>query len=83
MTNIYEQRCKRGSLGLEQKTSFVVQFLIRAVVGMAFIFFINEFLVSRGISMQVGLNPVTFAASGLFGTPGVALLYGIAFYTGG
>lgn len=68
---------------MEQKTSFVVQFLIRAVVGMAFIFFINEFLVSRGISMQVGLNPVTFAASGLFGTPGVALLYGIAFYTGG
>lgn len=68
---------------MEQKTSFVVQFLIRAVVGMAFIFFINQFLVSRGISMRVGLNPVTFAASGLFGTPGVALLYGIAFYTGG
>ena len=68
---------------MEQKTSFVVQFLIREVVGMAFIFFINQFLVSRGISMQVGLNPVTFAASGLFGTPGVALLYGIAFYTGG
>ena len=68
---------------MEQKTSFVVQFFIRAVVGMAFIFFINQFLASRGISMQVGLNPVTFASSGIFGTPGVALLYGIAFYTGG
>lgn len=68
---------------MEQKASFVVQFLIRAVVGMAVIFFINQFLASRGISMQVGLNPVTFAASGVFGTPGVALLYGIAFYTGG
>lgn len=68
---------------MEQKTSFIVQFLIRAVVGMAFIFFINQFLASKGISMQVGLNPVTFATSGVLGTPGVALLYGIAFYTGG
>ena len=65
---------------MEQKTSYIVQFLIRAVVGMAFIFFINQFLASKGISTQVGLNPVTFAASG---TPGVALLYGSAFYTGG
>ena len=68
---------------MEQKTSFIVQFLIRAVVGMAFIFFINQFLASKGISAQVGLNPVTFATSGVFGTPGDALLYGIAFYTGG
>ena len=68
---------------MEQKTSFIVQFLIRAVVGMAFIFFINQFLASKGISAQVGLNPVTFATSGVFGTPGVAVLYGIAFYTGG
>lgn len=68
---------------MEQKTSFIVQFLIRAVVGMAFIFFINQFLASKGISAQVGLNPVTFAMSGVFGTPGGALLYGIAFYTGG
>ena len=67
---------------MEQKTSFIVQFLIRAIVGMAFIFFINQFLVSRGISMQVGLNLVPFATTGIFGTPGVALLYGIAFYTG-
>ncbi len=68
---------------MEQKTSFIVQFIIRAAVGMALIFFINQFLASKGISMQVGLNPVTFAATGVFGSPGVALLYGIAFYTGG
>lgn len=66
----------------ENRTSFVVQFFIRAVVGMALIFFVNQFLDARGISLQVGLNPVTFAASGIFGTPGVALLYGIAFYRG-
>lgn len=66
----------------ERRTSFIVQFLIRAVIGMALIFFINQFLAAEGISLQVGLNPVTFATSGVFGTPGVALLYGIAFYRG-
>ena len=66
----------------EHRSSYIVQFLIRAVVGMALIFFINQFLADKGIALQVGLNPFTFAASGVFGTPGVALLYGIAFYRG-
>lgn len=67
---------------MENSSSYVVQFFVRAVVGMALIFFINQFLVSRGIAPRVGLNLMTFAASGILGTPGVALLYGIAFYTG-
>ena len=66
----------------ENRTSFIGQFFIRAVIGMLLIFFINQFLASKGISTQIGLNPVTFATSGIFGTPGVALLYGIAFYGG-
>ncbi|WP_417168833.1 pro-sigmaK processing inhibitor BofA family protein, partial [[Clostridium] scindens] len=43
-------------------------------------FFVNEFLASKGISAQVGMNPITFLTSGVFGIPGVALLYGITFY---
>ncbi len=66
----------------EHRSSYIVQFLIRAAAGMALIFFINQFLADQGITLQVGLNPLTFAASGVFGTPGVALLYGIAFYRG-
>lgn len=65
---------------MENRNSFVISFLIRAVAGMALIFFVNQFLASKGIAPQVGLNPVTFITSGVFGTPGVALLYGIAFY---
>ena len=61
-------------------TSFAVQFLIRAVVGMTLIFFINQFLGGSGVTLRVGMNPITFATTGIFGTPGVALLYGIAFY---
>ena len=63
-------------------TSAVVQFFIRAIVGMTLIFFINQFLGGYEVAIKVGRNPVTFVASGIFGTPGVALLYGIAFYRG-
>ncbi len=57
-----------------------VNFLIRAIVGMAIIFFVNEYLDGQGIPACVGMNPVTFLTSGTLGIPGVALLYGITFY---
>lgn len=34
----------------------------------------------KKIPVRVGLNPITMAASGTLGVPGVALLYGVAFY---
>lgn len=66
----------------ERQSYGAVNFLIRAVVGFTMIFFINEFLAAKEISLSVGFNPVTFLMSGTLGTPGVALLYGIAFYRG-
>lgn len=57
-----------------------VNFLVRAIVGLAIIFFVNEYLDGQGISVSVGMNPVTFLTSGTLGIPGVALLYGITFY---
>ena len=62
----------------EQKPHILVNFLVRAIIGIAI--FVNEFLASKGISAQVGMNPMTFLTSGVFGIPGVALLYGITFY---
>ena len=64
----------------EQKPHILVNFLVRAIIGIAIIFFVNEFLAFKGISAQVGMNPMTFLTSGVFGIPGVALLYGITFY---
>lgn len=66
----------------EKYSQIVVNFLVRAVVGLVMIFFINEFLSSQDIALSVGMNPVTFIASGTFGAPGVALMYGITFYQG-
>lgn len=57
-----------------------VNFFVRNVIGIALIFFVNEFLSLQGISVSVGMNPGTVLTSGILGVPGVALLYGIGFY---
>lgn len=64
----------------ENRSSIVVNFIVRAVIGLGVIFFTNEILVSRGISVAVGLNGLSLLTSGTLGLPGVCLLYGILFY---
>lgn len=59
---------------------FLINFLVRAVIGMALIFFANQFLDDRNISISVGMNILSFLTSGTLGIPGVGLLYGIMFY---
>lgn len=60
--------------------SVVINFFIRAAVGMALIFFINQYVIPPDSSINVGLNPVSFLTSGALGIPGVGLLYGIVCY---
>ena len=70
-----------GGAAMPQKHSnFMVNFLIRMIAGLILIFLVNGYFVSREIPVRVGLNPITMATSGTLGVPGVALLYGIAFY---
>ena len=57
-----------------------INFFIRAVVGMALIFFINQYVLPDDSSINVGLNAVSFLTSGSLGIPGVGLLYGIMWY---
>lgn len=64
----------------KNKTRFIINFLIRALVGITLIFFINEFLLTKEIEPEVGINLFNFMITGVFGVPGVALLYGIGFY---
>ncbi len=60
--------------------SSVVKFFVRAVVGMALIFFINQYVLPSDSSINVGMNAVSFLTSGSLGIPGVGLLYGIMWY---
>lgn len=64
----------------EKGIRIAVNFFVRVVVGIALVFFVNEFMSLQGVSVQVGINPITVLTSGILGVPGVALLYGISFY---
>jgi len=66
----------------EREPHIIINFFIRAIIGFAIIFFVNQFLADKDISVSVGMNPITFVTSGTLGMPGVALLYGITFYQG-
>lgn len=72
---------EKGRRIMQEKHSHLfTNFIVRAIVGAALIFFVNEFLGAQGIAVRVGLNPWTVLTSGILGIPGVALLYGISFY---
>lgn len=65
-----------------KQSHIIINFFIRAIIGFAIIFFVNQYLADKEIPISVGMNPITFVASGTLGAPGVALLYGITFYQG-
>lgn len=63
---------------MKQKKQFLVNFIVRAILGMGFVFFVNYFLEQQEIAITVGINAISFFAAGFLGLPGVAMLYGIA-----
>ncbi len=65
---------------LRQHAEWLLNLLLRAVLGMVAIYFINEFLAARGIERLVGINGITFLTSAILGFPGLAALYGLGFY---
>lgn len=66
---------------MENKLIFaVMNFIIRAALGMGLIFLINQYVISDGSFLSVGLNTISLLTSGTLGIPGVCLLYGILFY---
>lgn len=67
-----------GAMG--RKVEWLVNFILRAVMGTVGIYAINYMLASRQIQVAVGINPFTILTSGILGFPGVAVLYGIHFF---
>ncbi|MBO5069985.1 MAG: pro-sigmaK processing inhibitor BofA family protein [Roseburia sp.] len=62
---------------LKQRAQILLNFLVRLVLGVICIFFVNDFLAAQGIDVAVGINPVSLLTSGTLGFSGVALLYAI------
>ena len=56
----------------------VLNFFLRMVYGAIGIELMNIAMASAGITLFVGLNPVTLLTTGVLGFSGVGLLFGIA-----
>ena len=65
---------------LKNRGEWIVNFVLRGVLGMMSIYFVNLLLAGSMPGMKLGYNPITFLTSGILGFPGVAMLYGINFY---
>lgn len=67
-------------ISLRIRAEWMLNFILRTVMGSLAILAINASLVSFGISGGIGLNPATVLTTGVLGFPGLAALYGIYFY---
>ena len=58
----------------------ILNFFLRAVMGICLIYFINQYVLPDQDSWKVGINGLSFLTSGSLGIPGVCMLYGILVY---
>jgi len=63
-----------------KKMEWLLNFLLRGILGTVAIYFVNMGLDQVGISLSVGINPITVLTSTILGFPGVLALYGIGIY---
>lgn len=64
---------------VRRKTECVINFVLRMVFGMVFIYFANQAFRYLGMNITVAVNPVSILTSGFLGVPGIAVLYGVQF----
>lgn len=57
---------------------YILNFMIRLILGIAAILIVNQVLAKAGVDLSVGMNPLSFVTAGVLGIPGIAMLYGIA-----
>ena len=55
----------------------LVDFMVRAILGLALIFFTIQFWIYQEMPITVGINAISLLVSGALGFPGVAALYGM------
>ncbi len=66
---------------LKRKAAILLNIIVRTIVGCVGIIFLNDFLQKQGIPISAGLNPLNLLTVGSLGTSGLALIYGILFYS--
>ena len=62
---------------MKRKMAFLTGCLIRMGAGAGLICLANYVLQAKGISLCVGVGPISLLTSAILGIPGVCMLYGI------
>lgn len=65
---------------MKSRAEWIINFMLRGVLGMMSIYFINLLLGDVLPGIRIGYNPITFFTTGILGFPGIAALYGINLY---
>ena len=65
---------------LKRKMEWLLNVLMRSILGTIAIYFVNAALAWVGISLDVGINPLTVLTSGILGFPGLVAIYGVGIY---
>lgn len=65
---------------VRKKVEWLLNLVMRSILGTVAIYFVNGALASAGISLGVGINAATVLTAGILGIPGIVALYGIGIY---
>ena len=65
------------ALAWRRQLEWLVNLLLRGVLGAVSIYFINLAVTAQGYPVLVGINPATVLTYSVLGFPGLAALYGL------
>ena len=63
-----------------RKAEWLIDFILRSIMGTIAIYFINMGVMFLGLSTVVGINAASVLTAGVLGIPGIMLLYGLSVY---
>lgn len=68
------------AVAIRGKSEWLLNLVMRGILGLIAIYFINMTLGSVDIVTTVGVNAVTILTTGILGIPGLLALYGVGIY---
>lgn len=68
------------ALAWRRRLEWLLNFLLRGVLGAVAIYFINLAVTAQGYPALVGVNPATVLTCSVLGFPGLAALYGLQIF---
>ncbi len=68
------------ALACRRRLEWLLNFLLRGVLGAVAIYFINLAVTVQGYPALVGVNPATVLTCSVLGFPGLAALYGLQIF---